>query len=83
MTTSMHMQKLEPVKTEMMFQKRLAVGSINFHRNLFGAAFDIKRDDVHAFSGCVAFGVERWVHAILKLFGPDEAKWPGEEFWKA
>jgi len=53
------LQKLDPVKTEMVYQTGLAIGSINFHRNYFGEAFQISRESKEAFSGCVAFGVER------------------------
>ena len=70
------LQKLDPVKTEMMFQDRLAIGSINFHRNYFGEAFDISRDGKDAFSGCVAFGIERWIFAWLAQFGTKEQNWP-------
>lgn len=69
-------QKLDPVKTEMVFADRLAIGSVNFHRNYFGEAFDIRRDDEAAFTGCVAFGLERWIYAWLARFGPDARAWP-------
>ncbi|PYV43634.1 MAG: hypothetical protein DMG09_00355 [Acidobacteria bacterium] len=69
-------QKLEPVKTEMVFGGALAIGSINFHRNFFGETFDMRRNGEAAFSGCVAFGVERWLYAFLSRFGPDERSWP-------
>lgn len=69
-------QKLDPVKTEMIFDGKLSIGSINFHRNYFGEAFKISREGKEAFSGCVAFGVERWIYAFLKRFGPDEEGWP-------
>lgn len=71
------LQKLDPVKTEMVFDNRLAIGSINFHRNYFGEAFGISREGKEAFSGCVAFGIERWIYAFLNQFGADEASWPG------
>ncbi|HEX9782360.1 MAG TPA: aminoacyl--tRNA ligase-related protein [Opitutaceae bacterium] len=70
------MQKLDPVKTEMVFQDRLAIGSINFHRNYFGEAFEITRAKEATFSGCVAFGIERWIHAWLTQFGHDAKHWP-------
>ena len=76
-------QKLEPVKTEMVFGEDLAIGSVNFHRNYLGEAFDIRRGDGCAFSGCVAFGLERWLYALTSHFGPEPADWPdlstGEE----
>ena len=69
-------QKLDPVKTEMVFQDHLAIGSVNFHRNYFGEAFEIQRKGEEAYSGCVAFGLERWLYAWLAQFGVDEAGWP-------
>jgi len=65
------MQKLDPVKTEMIFDGKLAIGSLNFHRNYFGEAFQISRDGKEAFSGCVAFGLERWIYALVHTFGTD------------
>ncbi len=72
------LQKLEPVKTEMMFQKELAIGSINFHRNYFGEAFNITRHGQEAYSGCIAFCLERWIYAILTTFGENPESWPRE-----
>ena len=70
------LQKLDPVKTEMVFDHDLAIGSINFHRNYFGESFQISRGEKEAFSGCVAFGIERWIYAFLAQYGSDEAQWP-------
>jgi len=72
-------QKLDPVKREMVFQDRLAIGSSNFHRNYFGEAFRIRRGGEDAFSGCIAFGIERWILAIVTRFGSDPAAWPDLE----
>lgn len=72
-------QKLDPVKTEMIHAGRLAIGSINFHRNFFGDTFAITRAGEPAFSGCVAFGLERWVRAVLDVHGADPARWPDFE----
>ncbi|PYS14714.1 MAG: hypothetical protein DMG15_07170 [Acidobacteria bacterium] len=69
-------QRLDPVKTEMEFRTGLAIGSVNFHRNYFGEAFQIQRQEQEAFSGCVAFGIERWIFAFLNEFGPDQKQWP-------
>ena len=69
-------QKLDPVKREMVFDGKLAIGSSNFHRNYFGEAFEIRRDGAEAFSGCIAFGIERWIHAILRRHGPEARDWP-------
>jgi len=72
-------QKLDPVKREMVFQEKLAIGSSNFHRNYFGEAFGIARAGAEAFSGCIAFGVERWILAIVTRFGADPKGWPDLE----
>jgi seryl-tRNA synthetase len=69
-------QKLDPVKTEMVFGEDLAIGSMNFHRNYFGETFGISRNGEDAFSGCVAFGLERWIYALTARFGEDPAGWP-------
>jgi seryl-tRNA synthetase len=69
------MQKLDPVKNEMIFDKRLAIGSLNFHRSYFGETFHIEREGPLS-SGCVAFGVERWLYAFLTTFGTDFSKHP-------
>lgn len=71
-------QRLDPVKTEMVFGK-LAIGSVNFHRNYFGEAFQIGRDGREAFSGCIAFGLDRWIFTWISRFGQDERDWPSIE----
>lgn len=72
-------QKLDPVKTEMIHQGRLAIGSINFHRNFFGETFGIRHAGEPVFSGCIAFGLERWIRAVLDVHGPEAAAWPDIE----
>lgn len=74
-------QRLDPVKTEMVFGGNLAIGSVNFHRNYFGESFRITRDGEDAYSGCVAFGLERWIHAFMTHFGDDENGWPDLTEW--
>lgn len=70
------MQRLQPNKQEMVFNKRLAIGSMNNHRNYFGESFSIKVNGELAHSACVAFGLERWIAAILNQYGQDTANWP-------
>jgi seryl-tRNA synthetase len=74
------MQQLDPVKQEMIFFKNqpeeLSIGSINYHKNYFGDGFNIKVNNETAFSGCVAFGLERWIYAITKVYGTDQSNWP-------
>jgi len=57
-------QQLFPTKRELVDGSGLAIGSINFHRNFFGERCEIERDGEPVFSGCIAFGLERWVDAI-------------------
>lgn len=66
------MAQLFPVKQEMVYDGTLAIGSINFHRNFFGERCDIRTaDGEHAFSGCVAFGLERWITVLTTHFQED------------
>lgn len=59
------MQQLFPVKHEFVFDDVVAVASANTHRNFFGERWDIRLEDgTHAFTACVAFGLERWLHAL-------------------
>jgi seryl-tRNA synthetase len=68
------MQKLFPVKEEFLFRGQLAIASVNFHRNFFGERCGIRLPDGSpAFTGCVAFGVERWLAALGEHFGDDVA----------
>jgi seryl-tRNA synthetase len=70
------MQKLDPVKQEAVFDDALAIGSVNFHQDHFGGTFAITRDGRPAYSGCVAFGLERWLFAVLARYGTDPRAWP-------
>lgn len=66
------MQKLSPVKFEFVYGGSVAIASANFHRNFFGEKCDLRTaDGAFAFSGCVAFGVERWIHALMEHFDGD------------
>ncbi|MBI3298246.1 MAG: hypothetical protein HYZ75_08790 [Elusimicrobia bacterium] len=69
------MQLLFPTKEEFVYGGSLAFGSLNFHRNFFGDRCRIvNADGTPAYTGCVAFGIERWLHALLEHFkGPAEA----------
>lgn len=63
------MQKNFPVKEEFVYGGSVAIASVNFHRNFFGERCDIRTADGQpAFSGCVAFGLERWFHALFDHF---------------
>ncbi|MEU6665868.1 aminoacyl--tRNA ligase-related protein [Streptomyces sp. NPDC046727] len=59
--------QLFPVKEEFVHAGDLAIGSLNFHRNFFGERCDISlADGGPAYTGCVAFGLERWIAALLE-----------------
>jgi acyl carrier protein len=54
-----------------------AVASFNHHTDFFGRRFRIRQPSgATAHSGCVAFGLERWVLAFLAQHGIDEGAWP-------
>jgi len=63
------MQKLFPVKEEFLAGGDLAIASVNFHRNFFGERCAIRLPSAEpAFTGCVAFGLERWLAALGSRF---------------
>ncbi len=72
-------QRLNPTKLEAVFDGRLAIASVNLHQDHFGGTYEISRESEDAYSGCVAFGLERWVHAFIHHFGPDPECWPDVE----
>lgn len=69
-------QRMSPQKTEIVFGERLAIGSINFHKTFFGESFAIDRAGTPASSGCIAFGIERWMLALFERFGTDLEGFP-------
>lgn len=74
------LQRVSPTKHEVVYDGRLAIGSVNLHHDHFGATFDLRRgDEAAATSGCVAFGLDRWLYAITDFFGPDPEGWPDVE----
>ena len=55
----------------------LAIASFNDHELFFGDAFGISlADGMPAWTGCVAFGLERWLLAVLASYGVDPRNWP-------
>jgi hypothetical protein len=57
--------------------QRLAVGSLNYHTDFFGRAFDIQVEDAGPMhSVCIAFGLERWVYAFFRQHGTNPTRWP-------
>jgi len=78
----MLMQQMLPLKYELRLRasedgRTIAAASFNNHHDHFGKAFRIKLESGHpANTGCVAFGWERWVIAIVNQHGADERNWP-------
>ncbi|MGA8117267.1 MAG: hypothetical protein WCA46_26840 [Actinocatenispora sp.] len=66
------LQKLVPVKHEFLFEGT-AIASVNLHRNFFGERCDIRygEDAQVAYTSCVGFGYERWLHALSQHFDND------------
>ena len=63
--------------------QRLAVGSLNYHTDFFGRAFEIDIQGAgRAHSVCIGFGLERLVCAFLAQHGTDASAWP-ESVWAA
>ncbi len=57
--------------------RTLACGSFNLHENFFGKTFTIDASDGRpAFTGCVAWGLERWVLACFTQHGFEASLWP-------
>lgn len=55
----------------------LAIASFNNHERFFGEAFAIRlRDGQFATTACAAFGIERWMLAVLMTHGTDSSNWP-------
>jgi hypothetical protein len=69
------MQKLDPVKKEMIYDGRLSIGSLNFHRSFFGETFSINTSGEPVNSACVAFGLERWMYMLLRERGLKPEAW--------
>jgi seryl-tRNA synthetase len=57
--------------------RRIACASFNLHDRFFGSAFAIvAADGGPASSGCVGWGLERWMLACFAQHGFDAAGWP-------
>jgi seryl-tRNA synthetase len=58
-------------------EQRLAIGSLNYHTDFFGRAFDINVEGAGpAHSSCIGFGLERFVCAFLAQHGDNPENWP-------
>ncbi|MEU4654836.1 hypothetical protein AB0G32_12935 [Streptomyces sp. NPDC023723] len=64
-------QQIVPVKHEYVYQD-MAIASVNIHHTFFGERCAISLPDGGPVStGCVGFGVERWLHALGTCFDGD------------
>lgn len=70
------LQKVAPTKEEAVFGGRVAIASVNLHHDHMGSAFGISRAGAAAHTGCLAFGLERWLYALTSQYGEDPAGWP-------
>jgi seryl-tRNA synthetase len=72
------LQQLKELKYELrapgLSGAMVPVGSFNLHERFFTSRFDIKLPGGEpAYSGCVAFGIERWCMALIAQHGVNEA----------
>jgi seryl-tRNA synthetase len=76
------LQRIKGLKHELEFRfsdgSPLAIASFNDHEVFFGEAFGISlADGSPAWSGCAAFGLERWLLAALATHGLESIDWAG------
>lgn len=70
------LQKVAPTKEEAVFGGRVAIASVNLHHDHLGSAFGLNRAGQAAYTGCLAFGLERWLYALTTQHGDDPGGWP-------
>lgn len=58
--------------------RKIAIGSFNFHLDFFGQAFDIQHShcDENIYSACMGIGYERMAYALFSQFGKNFSEWP-------
>lgn len=69
--TAARAARIFPTKEEILYRGDLAIGSLNYHRRFFGERCQIGFGAEAAHTGCIGFGVERWIQALSDHFGPD------------
>jgi hypothetical protein len=73
------LQQIKGLKFELRAQmdaegRPLAISSFNLHETFFSRRFGFRLEDgKDAYSGCVAFGLERWALALSVTLGPNQA----------
>ncbi|HSJ23408.1 MAG TPA: hypothetical protein VK929_01910 [Longimicrobiales bacterium] len=75
------MQRLRALKHELRLPagngRTVAAASFNHHEGHFSTAFDITLPGGEpAVTGCAAYGIERWLLAVLAVHGVDAGRWP-------
>jgi len=68
----------QEVRVDLPFnRKTMAAGSLNFHQDFFGRAFDIRdASGSPRTTGCIGFGLERVALAVVAQHGVDPNAWP-------
>lgn len=83
-------QKIEKSKYEIKLNcnsnHKISVASFNLHGSAFTEPFNIKvKNNDDTVTGCIGFGIERWVLAFICQYGVAPSKWPEEiknEYYK-
>ncbi|MGG1516561.1 aminoacyl--tRNA ligase-related protein [Paenibacillus oryzisoli] len=56
-----------------------SITSFNHMSDTLTKPFNVcDRDHNYLNSGCIAFGIDRWVYALLRTYGPEFNQWPQE-----
>lgn len=69
--TAARATRIFPTKEELLYRGDLAIASLNYHRRFFGERCGIHFGDEPAHTGCIGFGLERWIHSLAEHFGAD------------
>ena len=64
------------LRLELYGERTLACASFNVHGDFFAQRLDMRGGEAPVWTGCSAFGLERWVWAVLVQHGPDPRSWP-------
>lgn len=74
------MQVIDNSKYELRFPYQdshdMSVASFNLHGTAFTQPFNISVKDKDTVTGCIGFGIERFVLSFLSQYSEDEEKWP-------
>lgn len=75
------LQRLMRLKVELLApaaRHTLPIASFNLHQDFFGSRLGVRIGRALAWSGCAAWGIERWRLALEERWGPEPARWPAE-----